>query len=181
VGKPKRERERSIIQLQESVLQQQTNNFQPRKIPHSTNKQSQKSVLKNVPKPYSCTASKSYLKKCAHSQLYGLFRTAQNSQEKPKKMPRKPCQKCLDFHAKFVLLYGLYGSVQYGLPQQKNIWKNSQKIFLGFVPSFPWEMCPLCCSLSSLKLTQKISLTQLLSMSSLSTCLAHYPMHSFII
>jgi hypothetical protein len=46
---------------------------------------------------------------------------------------------------------------------------------------FPRKMCPLCCSLSSLKLTQKISLTPSNVLSRHSTCLAHYPMHSFII
>ena len=64
--------------------------------------------------------------------------------------------------------------------------KNSQKKILGNHAHFPQKMCPLCCSLSSLKHAQKISLT-LLSMCSqhppdvFTTCLAHYPMHYFII
>jgi hypothetical protein len=64
------------------------------------------------------------------------------------------------FRAKTVRQYGLYGSVQYGLPQQKNISaKNSKNFFLGNRAFFPRKTCPLCCSLSSLKLTLKISLT----------------------
>jgi hypothetical protein len=52
---------------------------------------------------------------------------------------------CLDFCAHFHLLYGLYGSVQYGLPQQKNDPAMKHISSLGFVPTFSWEMCPQCC------------------------------------
>ena len=44
-GETQQERERSIIQLQESVLQQQTNNFQPRK----NTSQHQQTVPKFLP------------------------------------------------------------------------------------------------------------------------------------
>jgi Fe-S-cluster containining protein len=49
---------------------------------------------------------------------------------------------CLDFRAHFHLLYG---SLQYGLPQQKNNPTMKQISSLGFVPTFSWEMCPQCC------------------------------------
>jgi hypothetical protein len=83
--------------------------------------------------------------------------------------------------------YRLYRSIQYDLPQQKNISaQNSGKKILGIRALLPWKTCPLCCSLSSLKHAQKISLTLLLMCSQhppdiFTTCLAHYPMHSFII
>jgi hypothetical protein len=69
----------------------------------------------------------------AHSQLYGLFRTAQNSEQKT--------EICLEIRARNFSIsvpnpYGLYGSVQYSLPQQKNISvKNSQNFF-------SWEIVP---------------------------------------
>jgi hypothetical protein len=50
--------------------------------------------------------------------------------------------------------------------EKKNSAKNHRNFFLGNRAHFPRKMCPLCCSLSSLKLAQKISLT-LLPMSSL--------------
>jgi hypothetical protein len=72
-------------------------------------------------------------------------------------------QNCLDFRAKSIQLYG---SVQYGLPQQKNnSAKNSPNFFLGIRALLPWKTCSLCCSLSSLEHTRKISLN-LLPMSS---------------
>jgi hypothetical protein len=59
--------------------------------------------------------------------------------------------------------YRLYGSILYVIPQQQNISaKISQKSFLWNRAIFPWKTCPLCCSLSSLKHTQKISLNLLL-------------------
>jgi hypothetical protein len=126
----------------------------------------------------------SYLIFYAHSQLYGLFHTTQKQQTENRNLHRNSCPKILGFRAKFIRLYE---SVQYGLPQQKKIsTKNSQKNFLGNCAHFPRKMCPLCCSLFSLKHAQKISLT-LLPMCSqhppdvFTTCLAHYPMHSFII
>jgi hypothetical protein len=93
------------------------------------------------------------------------------------KMPRFPCQ--------IRMTVRLYGSVQYGLPQQKKYFSPKQEnFFLGIRALLPWKTCPLCCSLFSLKHTQKFSLTQHFSFSMSSqhsTCLAHYPMHSFII
>ena len=44
----------------------------------------------------------------------------------------------------------------------ENSTPSKQKILLGFVPKNSWETCPLCCPLSSLKLTQKFSLNLLL-------------------
>jgi hypothetical protein len=84
-------------------------------------------------------------------------------------------QTCLGFHASNLLLYGLYGSVQYDLSQQIILQQiKTENASLGFVPQLSWESLPSCCSLSSLKLSWKISLN-LISM-----CLAYYPMHSFI-
>jgi hypothetical protein len=56
-----------------------------------------------------------HLEICVNSLLYRLFGAAQQQQ----KQPQKPCLACLDFCSLFLLLYGLYGSVQYDLQQQK--------------------------------------------------------------
>jgi hypothetical protein len=115
-------------------------------------------------------------------------------------MPRKPCQQYvvrpaqydpttkenplnnLDFHAKKPCLENRALSPcctdctdPYSTTQQQQMRTTlTQKFPLGFVPTLSWEMCPPSCSLSSLKLSQKISLNLL------HLCLAHYPMHSFI-
>jgi hypothetical protein len=68
--------------------------------------------------------------------LYGLNSTAQQQQENPlnsldfhaNKLPRKLCP--------LSLLYGLYGSVQYGLQQQQMITTLTQKISLGICAHF---------------------------------------------
>jgi hypothetical protein len=76
-------------------------------------------------------------------------------------------QTYLDFRASNMMLYDLYGSVQYDLsqqitPQQIKIENSS----LEFVPYLSWELCPSCCSLSSLKLSRK-------SLSISSRCVLH--------
>jgi hypothetical protein len=64
--------------------------------------------------------------------LFGLFCMAQKQQT----ICLKKCaQNFLDFHAKSVLLYGLYRSIQYDLSQQKNNSATKHKIF-------PWDLCP---------------------------------------
>jgi hypothetical protein len=82
--------------------------------------------------------------------------------------------------------YGLYGIVQ--TVRTRTVRPPTVEKYFGqkFTENFSRESCPLCCSLSSLEHAQKISLT-LLPMCSqhppnvFTTCLAHYPMHSFII
>jgi hypothetical protein len=105
---------------------------------------------------------------------YLLYGQQQNyplhQQKKLKWLPQNTCNKMPRFMCPPSLLYKLYGSIQYGLSNSRNSAPTKQKILLGFVPKNSWEMCPL----SSLKLTQKLSLNLLL------LCLAHYPMHSFI-
>jgi hypothetical protein len=139
-GNP-RERERDlIIQLQENTYQQQNHNFQPRKI-HLQH-------TKTVPKICLVIRAKSVLLYDPPRKLY-LEKSVQtvsctdcsvwpNNNKKPlKSVPRKSCQNCLDFRALFPLLYGLYGSVQYDLPQQKN--NSAHKTNM-----LPWDLCPLC-------------------------------------
>jgi hypothetical protein len=105
------------------------------------------------------------LEKCANRVLYDLHSTTQQQQEKLQKTASIFVPKTASKIVPLSLLYGLYGSVQYGLQQQKNDNTLTQKISLGFVPTLSWEMCPPSCSLSSLKLYSKISLNLLLDVS----------------
>jgi hypothetical protein len=94
-----------------------------------------------------------------------------NSHRKSENRLENRAKNCLDFHAKSVRTVrnrtdctDPYSTASHS--RKKNFGQKSQKIFLGNRAHFPRKMCPLCCSLSSLKLAQKISLT-LLPMSSL--------------
>jgi hypothetical protein len=57
-----------------------------------------------------------------------------------KNAPPKLCQDPPRFSCAFLLLYRLYGSVQYDLQRQKNNSATKQKIF-------PWDLCPSKCVL----------------------------------
>jgi len=123
-----------------------------------------------MPKPYYCTTS---------------FVTRFPCPQKFWNPPRKLCPKCLNFCAKSVQMYRLVQTVwihtvrpptiekYFGPKMHINCFLENRALFL-------WKMCPLCCSVSSLKHTQKISLNLIPMCSQHSTCLAHYPMHSFI-
>ena len=82
---------------------------------------------------------------------------------------------CLDFRALFFLLYKLYGSIQYGLQQQKINPTSKPKSLLGICALALLENMP---SLQSSFLSQ--AYLEILSQSPPLLCLAHYPMHSFI-
>jgi hypothetical protein len=165
VGKPN-EREREIYySAQGKYISAAKQHFQPRKIPHSTNSVPQKSASFSMPKPYRCPASSVPCFPCPQSAVwtvpYGPKKATENLKTASKTVPKLPRFQCQ------IRTIRLYGSIQYGLPQQKNISaKNSQNFFLRNHAHFPRKMCPLCFSLFSLKHTQKISLT-ILPMSSL--------------
>jgi hypothetical protein len=82
------------------------------------------------------------------------------------KMPRKTCPSSL--------LYGLYGSVQYGLQQQRTQQLHTENL-LGKCAQSPLGNAPAC-----YPFLFKLSLSQSLSIFFF-TCLAHYPRHSLII
>jgi hypothetical protein len=126
-----------------------------------------------VPSLYCCTAHPElqHLEKRANSLLYGLFCMAQQQQNSLENCdnPR------LNFCALFLLLYELYGSIQYRLQQQKINSATKQKYSLGICAHFVLGNVPsMLPYFFSLKPTRKFSLNLLL------LCLAHYPMHSFI-
>jgi hypothetical protein len=165
VGKPnERERERSYYSASGKYITTAKSQFPAkRKIHLQHTKTVPKSASISVPNPYCCTTllfctSKLCQQSVVRTVLYGPETTT-----KSLKSASKICAKdCLDFRAHFHLLYGLYGSVQYGLPQQKNNSATKQISSLGFVPTFSWEMCPQFAAnfpLSSLlrKISQSLS------------------------
>jgi hypothetical protein len=94
--------------------------------------------LKIVPNPYNLydPLRKQRLENRANNLLYGLNNTTQQQQENTlnsldfhaNKLPRKSCP--------LSLLYGLYGSVQYGLQQQQMISAPTQKFARGICAHF---------------------------------------------
>jgi hypothetical protein len=146
-GNPTRERE-IYYSASGNYISAAKQHFQPRKIPHNTKSVPQKSASFSV---------------LVHSTncFVQPKTTTKNPKIAPKTVPKITSifvpnpYGCTD-------LYRMYGFVHYSLPQQKNISaKNSQKFFLGNRAHFPRKTCLLCCSLSSLKHSQKISLTLL--------------------
>jgi hypothetical protein len=171
-GNPMRERERYYYSALGNYKTTAKPHFQPRKIPHNTKSVPQKSTSFSVPKLYCCTISSVPRFSCPQSFVqtvpYDLETTIKILKSASKTMPEMP---------------------RFFVPNPYSTTSHNRKIFqpkthrnffLG-IRSLPWKTCPLCCSLSSLKHTQKIFLNLLLMSSQHSTCLAHYPMHSFII
>jgi hypothetical protein len=188
-GNPTRERERDYYSASGKYKTTTKPHFQPRKIPHSTKFVTHKSASFSVPKPYCCMTSSIPHFPCpqlvVRTVSYGPETTTKILKSTSKIVPEMPlflCQirttvrNCTDFTD----CTDPYSTTSHN---RKIFQPKTHRIFfLRIRALFPWKTCPLCCSLSSLKLTQKIYLTQLLSMSSQHlTCLAHYPMHSFII
>jgi hypothetical protein len=161
VGKPnerERERERERLFSFKKVQNSSTiSHFQPRKIPHSTKIVPQKSASKSVPNLYYCTASFIPRFPCPWSTIQNVPYGPETDNRTLKITPKNASISVPNLYD--------YGSVQYDLPQQKNNLAQNPKRILEICAFLPWKTCPLCCSLSSLKLTQKISLTQLLSSS----------------
>jgi hypothetical protein len=147
-GETQRERERErerdlIIMLQESTKQQQiyissqgkyltAPNLSHRNLPRFSCQNRTVVQPLSVPR-FPCPQS------VVRTVPYGPKTTNRKQKSASKsvpKMPRFPCQIRTTVRTVWNL-YGLYGSVQYGLPQQKNISaKNSQKFFSR-------ESCPL--------------------------------------
>ena len=89
---------------------------------------------------------------CHNKLLYLLFCTVVLLQKILQGCLKNHAQSSLNFCASRMMLYGLYGSVQYGLSQQITLLQiKTKKSSLGFVPYLSWESCPSWCSLSSLK------------------------------
>jgi hypothetical protein len=146
-GNPTRER-KIYYSASGKYISAAKQHFQLRKIPHSTKSVPQKSASFSMPKPYLCLASYVPRFPCPQSIVqtvpYGPKTVTKNLKTASKTVPKitsiyvpnpYDCMYCTES-------YGLYGSVQYGLPQQKNISaKNSQKIFLEnralFAAHFP--------------------------------------------
>jgi hypothetical protein len=178
-GNPMRERERFIIQLQESTYQQQNNiSSQGKYLTICPTEICLVFHAKTV--PLSCLFHTSFSVPTVHCTDCSV---------RPKKVTQKSenrlknrAKNCLDFHAKSVRLYRS-GSVQYRPPTaEKNFGQKSQK-------KFSRESCPLSSkNVPSLLLTflsqacsENLSNSPPNVLSRHSTCLAHYPMHSFII
>jgi hypothetical protein len=163
VGKPN-ERERVIYySALGKYISAAKQHFQPRKIPHSTKSVPQKSASFSMPKPYRCHASFVPRFLCPQSTvrivLYGPKTTIENPKITSKTIPKIAS----------IFVPNPYGCTDpystASTAEKKNSAKNHKKK-IGNRAHFPRKMRPLCCSLSSLKLAQKISLT-LLPMSSL--------------
>jgi hypothetical protein len=114
-------------------------------------------------------------------QLYGLLQIcaskkhAQQSVVRPAQYDptttRRSPENASVFHAKGCLENRAQTSCctdctdPYSTAQHRKMEQHThRKLPWDLCPLSPWEMCPPSCSLSSLKLTQKISLTQLLSL-----------------
>jgi hypothetical protein len=131
-GNPTRERERDIIiQLQESTVQQQ-NHISSQEKSLTTPKQSHQNLprfscqVRTVVRPsQKCSSSKTEPTTCCTD--CSVCPATQNSSKLCQALPQNSCP--------FLLLYGLYGSVQYDLQQQKNNSATKHKIF-------PWDLCP---------------------------------------
>jgi hypothetical protein len=109
---------------------------------------------------------KQCLENRANRMLYGLHSMAQQQQENPPKQPRFLCQVPQKLHP--LSLYVMYGSVQYSptaANENSTHTENCPWDLCPFVPTLSWEMYPPSCSLSSLKLSRKISLNLLLLLS----------------
>jgi hypothetical protein len=146
VGKPnEREREILLFSFRKIHNSSKITISSQEKSTYNTLKQSQ-NLPRNPCQIRTAVRPVLYLEIHANSQLYGLFRTAQKQQTKSLKSASKIMPKTASiFVPTFTCMYGLYGSVQYGLPQQKNDPAMKQISSLGFVPTFSWEMCPQCC------------------------------------
>jgi hypothetical protein len=138
-GETQRERERSYYYASGKYISAAKQHFQPRKIPHNTKYVPQKSASFSMPKPYRCLASSVPHFSCPQSHVrtvpHGPKTTTKNLETASKIVPKISS-------ISVPKSVRLYGSVQYGLPQQKNILaKNSQKNFLGiralFAAHFP--------------------------------------------
>jgi hypothetical protein len=189
-GNPTRERERSYYYASGKYKTTTNLHFQPRKIPHSTKSVPHKSASFFMPKPYCCPTSSVPRFPCPQSSCTDCSVRPKNNEQKieiaSKSMPKiasifvpnlYDCTECTD-------CMDPYSTASHNRKIFRP--KIHRNFFLGNRAHFPRKTCPLCCSLSSLKHAQKISLT-LLPMCSqhppdvFTTCLAHYPMHSFII
>jgi hypothetical protein len=90
----------------------------------------------------------------AHGQLYGLFRTAQKQLTGNRNPPRNLCPKFLDFCAKSVQLFGLYGivlTVQIRTIRPPTVEKYfgqkfTEKSLSGIVPSLLLTFLSQACS-----------------------------------
>jgi hypothetical protein len=147
--------------------------FQPREKPLTAPKICLKlSASISMPSPYCCMSHPEilHLEIRVNSLFYRLFCTSQQQQKQPQKL----CLAFLDFCSLFLLLYGLYRSVQYDLQQQKINSTLKQKFLLGICALALLENLPFLLPSFLSQAYSKISQAPSLN------CLAHYPMHSFI-
>jgi hypothetical protein len=166
VGKPK---EREILLASGKLYQQQDYIYSQEKTTYNTQTVPPNFCLENVPSSVLLydPPRKQHLKNCATICCYDLFCTTPST-TKTLKLPRFPCAFLAFKNRALLLLYRLYGSVQYDLPHNNKLQQLQNRVL-------PWEMHPL----ASLSSPPQSSLENL-SISS-SHCLAHYPMHSLII
>jgi hypothetical protein len=172
-GETQREREISYYYASGKYKTAANPHFQPRKIPHSTKSVPQKSASFSVPKLYCCTAP-FYLIFCGHSQLYDCSVWPKNSKQKTeirleiharnasKSMPNPyGCTDCTD----------PYSTAFQSRKKFRPKTQKKKKNFLGFVPSLMLTFLSQACSENLSNSPPDV----------FTTCLAHYPMHSFII
>jgi hypothetical protein len=176
-GNPMREREIYYSASGKYISAAITQFPAKRKTTYNTKNCPKNFCLDFVPSPYCCTT---HPKICTSKSVQTVCCTdcsvwpnsnkknAQNNLENRANVasifvPSSPC--CT----------GLYGSVQYGLQQQKNDPTLKQKFLLGICAQYLLGNVPSLLPSFLSQAYSKISLNLLLSM-----CLAHYPMHSFI-
>jgi hypothetical protein len=145
VGKPNEREKDLLFSFRKVYYSSKLTISSQGKIPHSTNKQSQKFCLEKRAQVRTAVWPPPNLCLRKHAQQ-GTVRPAQYgpaAARKTQKMPRFPCQTAASKTVPFFLLYGLYGSVQYGPATEK--WNNTanKKSPWDLCPLSPWEMCPL--------------------------------------
>jgi hypothetical protein len=120
-GNPTRDRERSYYSASRKYITTTKSHFQPREIPHST-KRSPNNFLpwKTCPNLYSCTTSFNFVpqKPCPTECCMTCKVWLNKTKETPKSW-LDLCAKRVPRKSFPLLLYGLYGSVQYDPTQKK--------------------------------------------------------------
>jgi hypothetical protein len=141
VGKPN-EREKDLLSSFKKVYYSSKLTISSQgKIPHSPNKQSQKFFLEKHAKSVQLYDLQIYASENVPNKvLYNMHSTTQQQQEKPKTMPRFPCQTGASKIVPFLMLHGF---VWYDPATEKWYSTADRKYPWDLCPFSLWEMCPL--------------------------------------
>jgi hypothetical protein len=171
-GETQRERERESSYYYASGKYKTAANlhFQLRKIPHSTKSVPQKSASFFVPKPHRCPVSSVPCFPCPQSSVQTISYGPETATKKSGNHLKNRAKNRLDFHAQIHMTVRIRTVRP---PTAEKIFrpKTHRKFFSRIVPSLLLTFLSQACS-------KNLSNSPL---DVLSTCLAHYPMHSFII